>query len=205
MSAQAGDRTVILDGKALAAGSESEFAARIAQLKSVNGNQTPILATILVGDDPASATYVRMKQNACKRVGMASTAVELPTSTTTEELLAIIHQLNANPDCHGILLQHPVPAQIDERACFDAIVLAKDVDGVTCLGFGRMAMTESAYGSATPQGIMRLLEAYQIPLEGNQFIRSDGCKNCVIKCQHHILFAGELAERNCPLRGFSTK
>lgn len=170
MSAQAGNSTVILDGKALAASSESEFAARITQLKSVNGNQTPILATILVGDDPASATYVRMKQNACKRVGMASTAVELPTSTTTEELLATIHQLNANPDCHGILLQHPVPAQIDERACFDAIDLAKDVDGVTCQGFGRMAMTEPAYGSATPQGIMRLLEAYEIPLEGKHAV-----------------------------------
>lgn len=170
MSLPAGNTTTILDGKALAARSENEFVERIAQLKARNGKQAPILATILVGDDPASATYVRMKQNACQRVGMESTAIELPASTTTEELLATIRQLNTNPNCHGILLQHPVPAQIDERACFDAIDLAKDVDGVTCLGFGRMAMSESAYGSATPQGIMRLLAAYNIPLEGKHAV-----------------------------------
>ncbi|NEU36594.1 bifunctional methylenetetrahydrofolate dehydrogenase/methenyltetrahydrofolate cyclohydrolase, partial [bacterium LRH843] len=76
------------------------------------------LATILVGDDGASATYVRMKGNACRRVGMDSLKVELPKETTTEQLLAEIEKLNANPDVHGILLQHPVPEQIDERACF---------------------------------------------------------------------------------------
>jgi methylenetetrahydrofolate dehydrogenase (NADP+)/methenyltetrahydrofolate cyclohydrolase len=159
----------ILDGKALSARSEAELAARVAAIQTRSG-QIPILATILVGDDPASATYVRMKQNACKRVGMESIAVELPASTTTEQLLARIAELNANPRCHGILLQHPVPAQIDERACFDAIALNKDVDGVTCLGFGRMAMGEHAYGSATPAGIMRLLKAYEIPLEGRHAV-----------------------------------
>jgi methylenetetrahydrofolate dehydrogenase (NADP+)/methenyltetrahydrofolate cyclohydrolase len=123
-----------------------------------------------VGDDPASATYVRMKQNACKRIGMESIAVEMPSSTTTEQLLARISELNANPDCHGILLQHPAPPQIDERLCFDTIALGKDVDGVTCLGFGRMAMGEHAYGSATPAGIMRLLEAYEIPLAGKHAV-----------------------------------
>ena len=90
--------------------------------------------------------------------------------TTTESLLAEIATLNANPNVHGILLQHPVPHQIDERACFDAISLAKDVDGVTCLGFGRMSMGEQAYGSATPQGIMTLLNHYQIPLEGKHAV-----------------------------------
>lgn len=162
--------SIILDGKTLAQQSEAEFAQRVSNLKAENQDRPPILATILVGADPASATYVRMKQNACKRVGMDSVAVELPTSTTTEQLLAKINELNANPDCHGILLQHPVPEQIDERLCFDAIELLKDVDGVTCLGFGRMAMTESAYGSATPQGIMRLLAAYDIPLEGKHAV-----------------------------------
>src|SRR5690606_37662700 len=83
---------------------------------------------------------------------------------------AKIRELNANPDVHGILLQHPVPPQIDERLCFDAIALNKDVDGVTCLGFGRMAMGEKAYGCATPKGIMRLLEAYDIPLEGKHAV-----------------------------------
>ena len=159
----------ILDGKALASQTEAALSERVAALKAQSG-QAPILATILVGDDPASATYVRMKQNACKRVGMESIAVEMPASTTTGQLLAKIHELNNTPDCHGILLQHPVPSQIDERACFDAIAAAKDVDGVTCLGFGRMAMGEHAWGSATPAGIMRLLEHYQVPLAGKHAV-----------------------------------
>ncbi|MFC6635511.1 bifunctional methylenetetrahydrofolate dehydrogenase/methenyltetrahydrofolate cyclohydrolase FolD [Microbulbifer taiwanensis] len=161
---------LVLDGKALAQKTEEELSARVAALKEKSGGQTPILATILVGDDPASATYVKMKGNACRRVGMDSLQVELPSSTTTEQLLAKIEELNANPNVHGILLQHPVPAQIDERACFDAIALDKDVDGVTCLGFGRMAMGEEAYGCATPKGIMRLLEAYEVELEGKHAV-----------------------------------
>ncbi|ACR14358.1 bifunctional methylenetetrahydrofolate dehydrogenase/methenyltetrahydrofolate cyclohydrolase FolD [Teredinibacter turnerae] len=160
---------LILDGKALAQKTEAELSERVAALKSKTG-RTPILATILVGGDPASATYVRMKGNACTRIGMDSMKVELPETTTTDELLAKIAELNNNPDVHGILLQHPVPSQIDERACFDAIDLSKDVDGVTCLGFGRMAMGEEAYGCATPKGIMRLLEAYEIPLEGKHAV-----------------------------------
>jgi len=160
----------ILDGKAIAQQTEAELSERVAQLKEKSGGNAPILATILVGGDPASATYVRMKQNACKRVGMESIAVEMPEETTTEELLAKIDELNNNPNCHGILLQHPVPEQIEERDCFDSIALEKDVDGVTCLGFGRMAMGEAAYGSATPQGIMRLLQAYDIPLEGKNAV-----------------------------------
>lgn len=161
---------LILDGKALAQQFEEEMRQRVDQLKARAGGRAPILATILVGDDPASATYVKMKGNACERVGMGSTRIELPASTTTEQLLAEIDKLNNNPDVHGILLQHPVPEQIDERACFDAIALEKDVDGVTCLGFGRMAMGEKAYGCATPQGIMRLLEHYQVPLAGKHAV-----------------------------------
>lgn len=159
----------VLDGKALAKSIESELSARVETLKQKTG-RTPILATILVGDDPASAAYVRMKGNACQRVGMDSMRVEMPKDTTTDELLAKIDELNANPDVHGILLQHPVPAQIDERACFDRISLDKDVDGVTCLGFGRMSMGESAYGSCTPQGIMHLLTHYGIELEGKHAV-----------------------------------
>lgn len=159
----------VLDGKALAKSIESELSAHVETLKQKTG-RTPILATILVGDDPASATYVRMKGNACQRVGMDSMRVEMPKDTTTDELLAKIDELNANPDVHGILLQHPVPAQIDERACFDRISLDKDVDGVTCLGFGRMSMGESAYGSCTPQGIMHLLTHYGIELEGKHAV-----------------------------------
>ncbi|CAA0124998.1 Bifunctional protein FolD protein [BD1-7 clade bacterium] len=162
--------TLVLDGKALAAQTEKQLLQRVEVLKEKSGGRTPILATILVGADPASATYVKMKGNACERVGMSSLKIELPTETTTEQLLAKIEELNANDDVHGILLQHPVPAQIDERACFDAIALEKDVDGVTCLGYGRMAMGEEAYGCATPKGIMRLLEHYKIELEGKHAV-----------------------------------
>jgi methylenetetrahydrofolate dehydrogenase (NADP+)/methenyltetrahydrofolate cyclohydrolase len=160
---------LILDGKTLAQKTETELSARVAAIKAATGT-TPILATILVGDDPASATYVKMKGNACTRIGMDSLKVELPNRTTTAELLAKIDELNRNPAVHGILLQHPVPAQIDERACFDAIALHKDVDGVTCLGFGRMAMGEEAWGCATPKGIMRLLEGYKIALAGRHAV-----------------------------------
>lgn len=160
---------LILDGRALAARIEDDLRGRVQRIKDQSG-RTPILATILVGDDGASATYVRMKGNACRRVGMDSLKIELPQDTTTAQLLAQIEALNANPDVHGILLQHPVPAQIDERACFDAIALAKDVDGVTCLGFGRMSMGEPAYGSATPQGIMTLLQEYGIDPAGQHAV-----------------------------------
>jgi methylenetetrahydrofolate dehydrogenase (NADP+) / methenyltetrahydrofolate cyclohydrolase len=161
---------LVLDGKALAKQTEDDLTQRVAALKASSGGRTPILATILVGGDPASATYVKMKGNACERIGMQSLKVELSEQTTTEQLLAKIEELNNNPDVHGILLQHPVPSQIDERACFDAIALEKDVDGVTCLGFGRMAMGEEAYGCATPKGIMRLLEHYNIELSGKHAV-----------------------------------
>lgn len=162
--------SIVLDGKALASKYEEELSARVSRLKTISNGATPILATILVGDDPASATYVKMKRNACERVGMQSLKVVLPADTTTTQLQEEIEALNKNPDVHGILLQHPVPSQIDERSCFDAIDIGKDVDGVTCLGFGKMAMGEDAYGCATPKGIMRLLEAYHIPLEGKNAV-----------------------------------
>ncbi len=161
---------LVLDGKALAKTTEETLAKRVENLKQKADGRTPKLATILVGSDPASATYVTMKGNACARIGMESIRIELPEETTTDELLTQIHSLNDDPDVHGILLQHPVPPQIDERLCFDAIALEKDVDGVTCLGFGRMSMGEDAYGCATPKGIMRLLEHYQIPMAGKHAV-----------------------------------
>lgn len=161
--------TKILDGKLIASKTEKSLSERVHLLKERKGF-SPALATILVGNDPASATYVKMKANACSRIGMNSLKVELPETTTTEELLETINDLNLNPEVSGILLQHPVPAQIDERKCFDAIDINKDVDGVTCLGFGNMAMQEEAFGSCTPQGIMRLLKEYKIEISGKNAV-----------------------------------
>ena len=154
----------ILDGKSLALYTEESIAKQVSELNEKG--IVPTLATILVGQDPASETYVKMKRNTCARVGMKSIAVEMLDTTTTEELLNKINDLNNDVNVHGILLQHPVPDQIDERLCFDAIDINKDVDGVTCLGFGNMSMGLPAFGSCTPAGIMRLLEHYEIEIQG---------------------------------------
>ena len=155
---------LILDGKNLSKITEESIKYRVKNLSE--NNIKPTLATILVGDDPASETYVKMKRNTCARVGMESIAIELPDTTTTEELLNKIESLNSDKNVHGILLQHPVPSQIDERKCFDAISIEKDVDGVTCLGFGNMSMGIDAYGSCTPAGIIRLIEHYDLQIQG---------------------------------------
>ncbi len=155
---------IILDGKELSAISEDSIKSKVDDL--LKKGTEPTLATILVGNDPASETYVKMKRNTCTRVGMKSIAVELPESTTTDELLNTIQKLNDDKNIHGILLQHPVPSQIDERLCFDAIDIKKDVDGVTCLGFGNMSMGIDAYGSCTPAGIIRLIEHYKLDIKG---------------------------------------
>ena len=155
---------IVLDGKELSRISEESIKKKVQELSSKNIK--PTLATILVGNDPASETYVKMKRNTCARVGMESIAVELSEDTTTEELLEKIRGLNNDVNVHGILLQHPVPSQIDERLCFDEIDINKDVDGVTCLGFGNMSMGLDAYGSCTPAGIMRLINHHNIKVEG---------------------------------------
>ena len=181
---------IVLDGKKLSEKSEKDFVKRVSEIKKKTGS-TPILATILVGDNPASATYVNMKGNACRRIGMESLKIELPETTSTDELINQINVLNDNKDVHGILLQHPVPSQIDERKCFDAIKIEKDVDGVTSLGFGKMSMQERVFGSCTPYGIMRLLDEYKIELEG---------KSAVVVGRSPILgkpMAMMLLNRNC--------
>ncbi len=160
---------LVIDGKAYALEVEADLAKRVAAIKEKTG-KTPVLATILVGDNPASVVYVRMKGNACKRVGMLSRKIELPEETTTEQLLDTIRQLNNDPEVCGILLQHPVPKQIDEQACFNAISLEKDVDGVNTAGFGRMAMGLPAFKSATPLAIISLMKRYGIEMEGKEAV-----------------------------------
>jgi 5,10-methylene-tetrahydrofolate dehydrogenase/methenyl tetrahydrofolate cyclohydrolase len=140
---------------------EIQLAPRVQALRARGAN--PKLDTILVGEDPASATCVRMKASVLLRVFIEPERFALSGSATIDEVLEVINQCNADPDIYGILLQHPVPPQVDERACFDAIKLAKDVDGVTSLGFGRLALGALAYGSATPAGIMALLARCRWP------------------------------------------
>jgi len=159
---------LLLEGKPVVEAIYSDLRVQIAKLAIAS--IVPCLATILVGDDPASTTYVRMKGNACNRLGMISRRIQLPASTTTSELLQTIHELNTDPAVHGILLQHPVPAQVDERAAFDAIALEKDVDGVTSLGFGKMSYNEPAYLSCTPKAVLSIIDHYGIGVSGRHAV-----------------------------------
>lgn len=160
--------TLILDGTRVAASIKEELVNRVAKL--TQQGVVPCLATILVGDDPASATYVKMKGNACKRIGINSIRVDLPSQTTTEQLLAVIKELNEDASVHGILLQHPVPHHIDERAAFEAISIEKDVDGVTTLGFAQTAFGFADFPSCTPAAILKIIDYYQIPVEGKHAV-----------------------------------
>jgi methylenetetrahydrofolate dehydrogenase (NADP+)/methenyltetrahydrofolate cyclohydrolase len=160
---------LVLNGKIIATETEEKLKVEVEELKTKLGF-TPALATILVGNDMASVTYVNMKAKACERVGLRSQIIRLPEETTTEELLKVIDDLNSDNEVCGILLQHPVPRQIDERACFDRISLEKDVDGVNSSSFGKMTMGLDAYVSATPLGIIRLLKEYDIELTGKHAV-----------------------------------
>ena len=155
----------LMDGEALARRVLAGAMAKVTKIQEVVG-VTPTLATVLVGDDRASATYVRMKRKRCEEAGMRSIRVELPLGTTTEQLVAEITKLGEDPSVHGILVQHPVPAPIDKRAAFEAIPYLKDVDGVTSTTLGRVILGMPAFASCTPKGIMRLLDEYQVQLDG---------------------------------------
>ncbi|MGE8203672.1 bifunctional 5,10-methylenetetrahydrofolate dehydrogenase/5,10-methenyltetrahydrofolate cyclohydrolase [Heyndrickxia sp. NPDC080065] len=159
---------LILDGKLVAQSVKDSLVERVSKLKQ-NG-VTPCLATILVGDDPSSETYVKMKGNACEKVGIQSMRIHLPKETKTEELLETIQKLNDDEGVHGILLQHPVPSHIDERKAFEAIDIRKDVDGVTSIGYGQTAFGFGQYPSCTPAAIMKILDYYQIPIEGKHAV-----------------------------------
>lgn len=155
----------LMDGRALAARILAGARSKIERIRAASGT-VPALATILVGDDPASAIYVRMKRKRCEDVGMKSLAIEMPHDTTTDELVAEIRKLATDPGVHGILVQHPVPPPIDRRAAFEEIPPAKDVDGVSSAALGRVILGMPAFIPCTPAGIMRLLEEYQVQLDG---------------------------------------
>jgi len=159
----------LIDGKAVADQVLALCAEKVARIGQA-ARTTPCLATVLVGDDPASATYVRMKRKRCEAVGMKSLAVEMSRNTTTDQLVKKISELSADPKVHGILLQHPTPRQIDERAAFESIAPQKDVDGVTATMLGHMWLGGARFGSCTPAGIMKLLYAYSVPLQGMEAV-----------------------------------
>ncbi|WP_146022769.1 bifunctional 5,10-methylenetetrahydrofolate dehydrogenase/5,10-methenyltetrahydrofolate cyclohydrolase [Paenibacillus castaneae] len=159
---------LILDGNRVANDIKEQLQGRVDALSQKG--VIPCLATILVGDDPASETYVKMKGNACRKLGIESRRIHLDSSISTEGLIDVIQKLNEDPLVHGILLQHPVPHGIDERAAFEAISIHKDVDGVTALGFAQNAFDYASFPSCTPAAIMAILDYYEIPIEGKHAV-----------------------------------
>ncbi|WP_406151439.1 bifunctional 5,10-methylenetetrahydrofolate dehydrogenase/5,10-methenyltetrahydrofolate cyclohydrolase [Streptomyces sp. NBC_01012] len=159
----------LMDGTGLARRIIEKAAAEAAEISRSSGTG-PCLATVLVGEDPASATYVRMKQARCAKAGIRSRHIALPAATTTAELVDTLSDLSGDPDVHGILLQHPCGPHIDERAAFEAIAPEKDVDGVTMRSFAAMSFALPGFVSCTPGGIMRLLKAYDVELSGKHAV-----------------------------------
>lgn len=159
----------IIDGKQLAANLRAEIAAGTAQLKAEKG-VTPGLAVILVGDNPASVSYVTAKERACHEAGMLSREIRLPAETTEEELVALVHELNADVAIDGILVQLPVPKHIREKSVIDAIAPEKDVDGFTPVNVGRMMIGEDCFLPCTPHGIIKLIEFAGMDLRGKHAV-----------------------------------
>lgn len=159
----------IIDGTAVANVILSETAERAARFERAHGRK-PLLATVLVGDDPASHTYVRMKANRCQSTGLDSTQHRLPADATTADVVLLVDMLAADDAVDGILVQHPMPNGIDERKVFEAITPAKDVDGVTAASFAAMALGTRGFQSCTPGAIMRLLDAYNVDVAGRRAV-----------------------------------
>ena len=154
-----------LNGRALATQIEETLKEEVDSMECV-----PTLVTLLVGDNPSSQMYIKMKVKACKRIGVRCLRTDFPTDTPQENIEAVIGYYNNNPDVHGILLQHPVPRHYDERALFDMIAVEKDVDGVSAESFTRLAYKRPGFKPATPYGIMKLLKYYNFNVTGNLIV-----------------------------------
>lgn len=163
MSSGGGDK--LIRGSVIAREVLDGVRQQVERIRALTG-VAPTLATVLVGNDPASAAYVRTKDQRCREVGIESRRVELPRDTTTDRLVAAISRLDADRAVHAILVQHPIPAPIEKRAAFEAISLEKDVDGVSSAALGRVILGMPAFPSCTPAGIMRLLTEYKVTLDG---------------------------------------
>jgi methylenetetrahydrofolate dehydrogenase (NADP+)/methenyltetrahydrofolate cyclohydrolase len=160
---------VLLDGKQLAQTMQAEIAADVAAFSQAKGVR-PGLAAVLVGDNPASQVYVRNKRRACEKVGMESWLHALPATTSQEELLALVHRLNGDPKVHGILVQLPLPQQIDEAVIMDATSPLKDVDGFGPENLGLLAACRPRYLACTPHGVQQLLLHNQIDVAGRHVV-----------------------------------
>ena len=158
----------IINGKELAAKVRLELKEEVAELKR-KGIQ-PKLAVIMVGNDSASAVYVRNKSKACDEIGIAFEEFLLKEDTTREELLNLIEELNNREDVHGILLQSPIPKHLDIREAFNAISYKKDVDGFNPVNVGKLCLKQDGFVSCTPAGIMKMFEKYNISLEGKNAV-----------------------------------
>ena len=159
----------ILDGSATAKEIRAEIAEKVARLKSERGI-TPRLSVILVGADPASVTYTKMKKKACDAAGMLSDLIELPEDSTQEQVKSVIAELNADPTVHGVLVQHPVPKHLDELDILATVAIEKDVDGISALSLGKLVLGTADYIACTPQGIVTLLDRYDIPIKGKEAV-----------------------------------
>lgn len=159
----------LLDGKALAQKIQAELAEQVKDLKE-KGKRSPGLAVLMVGDNPASAAYVRNKERACDRVGIASFGQHFPESITQPELEAVIQQLNQDDRVDGILVQLPLPDHINATQVLNQIHPNKDVDGLHPTNLGRLVRGEPGLRSCTPAGVMRLLKEYEIGLQGKQAV-----------------------------------
>ncbi|MBO7741477.1 MAG: bifunctional methylenetetrahydrofolate dehydrogenase/methenyltetrahydrofolate cyclohydrolase FolD [Victivallales bacterium] len=159
----------IIDGKKIAAEIRTELAEEIKRLKSEKGI-TPGLAVILVGEDPASQSYVKAKEKACEEIGVYSDDNRLPAETTQEELLALIAKKNADPAIHGILVQLPLPKHIDTDAVIAAIDPAKDVDGFSPISVGKLMLGQPTYISCTPHGVVQLLMRSGVKIAGKEAV-----------------------------------
>ncbi len=155
----------IIDGNAIAASIRETIRDRVAE-RTAGGKRAPGLAVVLVGDNAASSVYVRMKRRDCAEVGFVSQDYDLPAETSQADLLALVDELNANPDTHGILVQLPLPDHIDEQAVIERIDPAKDVDGFHPQNVGRLVLRLPGLRSCTPHGVMTLLEHTDTTLEG---------------------------------------
>ena len=159
----------LIDGKQLAQNLRGEIAAGVERLKAEKG-VTPGLAVILVGDNPASVSYVTAKEKACAEAGMLSREIRLPAETTEADLVALVGELNDDPAIHGILVQLPVPKHISDKAVIDAIAPEKDVDGFTPVNVGRMLIGERCFLPCTPHGIIKLIEFSGLDLKGKHAV-----------------------------------